>query len=368
MWWLIVFLQDVNAPQVKLFMSVLKFLLLPFAMLYDMITSIRNHLYDRQLKPSARYDFPVIGVGNLAIGGTGKTPMVEHLIRLLSAHTKVATLSRGYGRKTNGLRFANEQDTAFTIGDEPMQLYSKYGNQVIVAVCEDRALGIPSILQEFPECGVILLDDALQHRRVTPGFMILLTDYSRPFYSDHVLPYGRLREGSEGALRADVIVVTKCPHDISEEEMMTMENAIHRTAHRPVYFSTIRYSDPVAVNGATSLSANVVLVSGIANPMGLEQHIRRNFNLLRHFEFRDHHVYSKHDMEIVADFVVKQNAPVSVITTEKDLVKLTVNKLRATMEKLDLFYLPIEMEFIRNGKDFDTLVLDYLKRATPLQA
>lgn len=346
-------------------MSVFKFLLLPFAMLYDLATGIRNSLYDRQLKPSANFDFPVIGIGNLAVGGTGKTPMVEHLIGVLSPFTKIATLSRGYGRSTKGLRFAGADDSAETIGDEPMQLYSKHGSRIIVAVCEDRAYAIPHILQQHPECGAILLDDALQHRRVRPGFMILLTDYSRPFYRDHVLPYGRLREGREGALRADVIVVTKCPHEITEEEMMTMENAIHEVAHKPVYFSTIRYSDPVAVNRTVALSTRVVLVSGIANAAVLEDYVRKNFTLLHHFRFRDHHAYSISDIERIAHFVVKQNQPVSVITTEKDLVKLTAQKLKPFTDKINIFYLPIEMEFIRNGKDFDTLVLDYLKRATP---
>ncbi len=347
-------------------MSVFKFLLLPFAMLYDMITGLRNKLYDRQFKPSARFDFPVIGIGNLAVGGTGKTPMVEHLIRLLGLHTNVATLSRGYGRKTKGFRFASSTESARTIGDEPMQLYSKYGPRVVVAVCEDRAFAIPHILQQHPECGVILLDDALQHRRVTPGFMILLTDYNRPFYTDHVLPYGRLREGPEGALRADVIVVTKCPQAISEEEMMMMENAIHKVATKPVFFSTIRYLEPVAVTGsAASLSANVVLITGIANPIVMEHHVRNTYNLLHHFKFRDHHHYSTRDVYNVVDFVEKQNVPVSVITTEKDRVKLIAAPLRPAIEKLSLFYLPMEMDFLRNGKDFDALLLDFLKRATP---
>jgi tetraacyldisaccharide 4'-kinase len=355
----------VKIPQVKAFMSVFKFLLLPFAMLYDLVTGIRNSLYDRQMKPSARFDFPVIGIGNLSVGGTGKTPMVEHLIRLLASYTRVATLSRGYGRKTKGLRFAGSQDSAETLGDESMQLYSKFGNRVIVTVCEDRAFAIPNILQAYPDCGVIVLDDALQHRRVTPGFMILLTDYNLPFYTDHVLPYGRLREGREGALRADLIVITKCPHDISEEQMMNMENAIHQVAHKPVYFSTIRYSDPVGVNGTAALSTSVVLVSGIANATVLEHYVAKNFTLLHHFRFRDHHNYSTRDLEKMSDFISKQSQPVSVITTEKDLVKLTAQKLRPYTNTLNLFYLPIEMEFVRNGKDFDTLVLDYLKRATP---
>ncbi|QOI98588.1 MAG: tetraacyldisaccharide 4'-kinase [Flammeovirgaceae bacterium] len=346
-------------------MSVFKFLLLPLAMLYDVVTSIRNSLYDRQLKPSARFDFPIIGIGNLAVGGTGKTPMVEHLIRLLSSRVKVATLSRGYGRKSSGLRFAGKQDTPATIGDEPMQLFSKYGNQIVVTVCEDRAFAIPHILQEHPEVGVIVLDDALQHRRVTPGFMILLTDYHRPFYADHVLPYGRLREGREGALRANVIIVTKCPHDISEEQMMIMENAIHTVAHRPVFFSTIRYGEPVPAADAGTFIPDVVLVSGIANPMVLENYVVKNFTLLHHFRFRDHHNYSTAELRKIVNFISKQTKPVSVLTTEKDVVKLIANNNRFWAGKLNLFYLPIEMEIIRNGKDFDTLVLDYLKRATP---
>jgi tetraacyldisaccharide 4'-kinase len=360
-----IFARVQNAPQVNVFMSVFKFLLLPFAVLYDLVTGIRNSLYDRQIKPSARFDFPVIGIGNLAVGGTGKTPMVEHLIGVLSSSVKVATLSRGYGRQTKGFRIAGAQDSAKTIGDEPMQLYAKHGNRVIVAVGEERALAIPQILQEFPECGAIVLDDAFQHRRVKPGFMILLTEYNRPFYADHVLPYGRLREGREGALRADVIVVTKCPHAIAEEEMMVMENAIHQVAQKPVYFATIRYNDPVPSSEQAVFSTRVVLVSGIAHADTLEHHMAKNYSLLHHFQYRDHHNYSVRDVQKIAGFVAKQKPPVAVITTEKDWAKLTAPEFKPYTQRLNLFYLPIEMEFIRNGKDFDALILDYLKRATP---
>lgn len=352
--------------QVKSFMSVFKFLLLPVAMLYDVVTGIRNRLYDLGWKPSARFDFPVIGIGNLAVGGTGKTPMAEYLLRLISPRARVAALSRGYGRSTKGFRVAKPGDTAETIGDEPLQLFTKFGDRVLVAVGEDRALAIPVILQEHADCEVLLLDDALQHRRVKPGFMILLTEYNRPFYDDHLLPYGRLREGPEGATRADVIIVTKCPATISEDEMMTMENAIHRIAHRPVYFSKIRYGEWQASNPNKAVvpSGRVVLVSGIANAALLEAHIRKSYILIRHFEFSDHHHYSVRDAKTIADFVSSQPEPVSVITTEKDYVKLAGPKLNDIMRRLPLFYLPVEMEFIRNGKDFDTLILDYLKRAT----
>jgi tetraacyldisaccharide 4'-kinase len=162
-------------------MSVFKFLLLPFAMLYDVITSVRNRLYDLKFKASTSFDIPVISVGNLVMGGSGKTPMVEHLIRILEAQYKITTLSRGYGRKTKGFRIASQNETAATVGDEPLQIYKKFSDTVHVVVCEDRALAIPLLLQEFPETQVVLMDDAFQHRRVVPGFSVLLSEYGRPF-------------------------------------------------------------------------------------------------------------------------------------------------------------------------------------------
>ena len=192
-------------------MILLRILLFPFSWLYYLITQIRNRLYDRGLKPSVKFELPVICVGNLTVGGTGKTPMIEHLIRLLQNRFKVATLSRGYGRATKGIRIAGPSENASTIGDEPFQFYTKFGKRITVAVGEERALAIPTILQECSDTQIILLDDGFQHRKVSPGFSILLTDYHRPFYNDFLLPSGRLRESRWGAERADVIVVTKCP-------------------------------------------------------------------------------------------------------------------------------------------------------------
>jgi tetraacyldisaccharide 4'-kinase len=344
-------------------MSFFKILLLPFAMLYDLVTDLRNRMYDMKWKPSAEFDFPVIGVGNLAVGGTGKTPMVEYLIRLLSPKMKVATLSRGYGRKTRGLRFASGKDTALTIGDEPLQLYKKYGSHVAVSVCEERAFAIPHILDQHPGTKVILMDDAFQHRKVKPGFSILLTEYSRPFYEDHVLPYGRLREGPEGAMRTDVIVVTKCPTHTSEESMIEIEKKIRQITLKPVYFSTIRYGEPRPFFNATQEPAKqVVLVSGIAHHELFEQHIRKTYDVLRHFVFRDHHFYSAKDLKEIETFLRQQDKAVSVITTEKDMAKLEDEKLKPYISRWSLFYLPIEMEFVRSGKDFDALVLDFINR------
>lgn len=341
-------------------MSVFKFLLLPFAVLYDLITTVRNRLYDRNYKPSVSFNIPVISVGNLAVGGTGKTPMVEHLIRLLSANHKIATLSRGYGRKTKGFKIATDADTASTIGDEPYQIYKKYSSVVHVAVGEDRALAIPSVLQEHDGTDTIILDDALQHRSVNPGFSILLTEFNNPFYNDYLMPYGRLRESPGGAKRADAIVVTKCPAHIDDDVAMEFEHNIRQYADKPVFFSTVRYTDPVAFGNTEAFSSNVILLSGIANAFVLEAYVRKTFNLIKHFEYRDHYNYSVEDIQKIETFA-KQQGEVSILTTEKDYVKLERTELKPVLARLPIFYLPIEAEFIRNGKDFDALVLSFME-------
>lgn len=343
-------------------MSVFKILLLPFAMLYDLVTDIRNRLYDQGLKPSTSFDVPVIGVGNLAAGGTGKTPMVEYLVRLLAGNRPVATLSRGYGRKTRGFRMVNVTDDASTVGDEPWQLYDKYHDRITVSVGEERALAIPLLVHELPDEPVIILDDSFQHRRVKPGFQVLLTEYGRPFYDDYVLPYGRLREGPEGASRADVIVVTKCPDNLEEEAIMNIEKEVQTYSTRPVFFSHIRYGEPAAFgNHQEPFNPRVVLVSGIANHGVLEAYVRRHFDLVKHVVYRDHHRYTVSDVQSIATWMRQQSAPVCLLTTEKDKAKLHDPRFADILRGLPIFYLPIEMEFLRNGKDFDTLVTSFIE-------
>jgi len=345
-------------------MSVLKLLLWPLAVIYDVVMNIRNQLYDLKLKPSVAFDIPVISVGNLAVGGTGKTPMVEYLIRLLGSSYKLATLSRGYGRKTKGFRLTTAADTAKTVGDESYQLFTKYGNEVTVSVCEDRAFAIPHILDLRPDVQVVLLDDAFQHRRVIPGFSILLSEYSNPFYKDHVLPFGRLREGPEGANRADAIIITKCPSNLGENEMMKMMHEVHKFSNKPVFFSTIRYGEPTPLLGHQQPFVNqVVLLSGIALTAPLVDYAEKNFSLIRHFEYRDHYFYTKKDLQELEAYISQyKDGPLCVITTEKDKVKLESAELRDITGRLPVFYLPIEMKFIRNGKDFDMLVQDFTTR------
>lgn len=336
-------------------MSILRILLFPFAILYDAVTTVRNRLYDRGSKPAASFDIPVIGVGNLSVGGTGKTPMIEYLIRLLMAHGHIATLSRGYGRNTKGIRIASDLDDASTIGDEPFQFYRKFKDQVVVAVGEERAFAIPHILQVHPEISVILLDDAFQHRRVKPSFQILLTDYHHLFTRDHLLPAGRLREARRGASRANVIVVTKCPTNITEEKMIEISSAIRKYSEKPVFFTGIGYGNLKPAGKASPYKPqNVVLISGIADPAPLRNHIGNNYTLIRHFSFADHHVYTESDVQRICDVASKANAV--VVTTEKDVVKLDAGRFSA--RGVSLFFLPIEVLFLKNGKEFDEMVLN----------
>jgi tetraacyldisaccharide 4'-kinase len=343
-------------------MFLFRILLFPFAILYDMITRVRNYFYDHGLKPSASFDVPVICVGNLAVGGTGKTPMVEYLVRLLSVQGHVATLSRGYGRKTKGMRVAGEMDNAATLGDEPFQLYKKFSGKVIVTVGEERALAVPVIVDRFPQTNVILMDDAYQHRRVTPAMSILLTDFNRPFYNDYLMPTGYLREARKGASRADAVVVTKCPDGISEEKLMQVESQIRQYVQRPVFFSTIRYENPLPFGGhREKLKEKVILVSGIANPAPLKNYVASNFILVKHVALRDHHTYGLSDIEKIKE-LVGDNNDVSILTTEKDMVKIAQDNLKTLVETLPFFYIPMEVSFIKSKSDFDEMIKNTLTR------
>lgn len=340
-------------------MAFLKILLFPFAILYDAVTSIRNRLFDAGVKPSASFDFAVIGIGNLSAGGTGKTPMIEYLVRLLSDHANVATLSRGYGRRTKGVRIAGTTDNPTTIGDEPYQFFSKFSDTAVIAVGEERAFAIPHIIDQYPEINVVLLDDAFQHRQVRPSFQILLTDYHHLFVNDHLLPAGRLREARRGAKRADVVVVTKCPPNTSDDKMIAISSAIRRYSDKPIFFTTIGYGDlkPVTPD-APYKPQQVILVSGIADASPLERYVNSNYQLVRHFNFGDHHAYSPNDLRRISDAALIAQAV--VVTTEKDVWKLDPESFRRS--GVALFFLPIEIRFLKNGKEFDEMVLNAARK------
>lgn len=332
----------------------LRRLLYPVSHLYRLVTSVRNKLYDNGQFKSFAFDRSLISVGNLAVGGTGKTPMVAYLIEKLKDKYAVATLSRGYGRKTKGFRIAGPQDSARTLGDEPYQYFTTWPDDITVAVGEDRSLAVTHILAEKPEVSVILLDDAFQHRRVKPQFQILLTTYQNPFWNDTLLPSGNLRENKKGAKRANALVITKCPANLSS----TMRTAYINEAKSylktdvPILFSTINYLNPEplfpALNGLEARGA-VILVTGLANPAPLERYVSQHFILLAHYKYSDHHTFTQSNIQQLQDAyqaAVSQYPKLVVLTTQKDAMRLLDSKIIDMVKKLPIYYLPIKMKFL----------------------
>ncbi len=335
-------------------MSGLKLILLPFAVLYNLLTRLRNHLYDIGQKPSFSFETMVISVGNLTVGGTGKTPMIEYLVRLLKKKYKLAILSRGYGRHTKGFRLATTADDASTIGDEPYQYFLKFGPEVQVAVCAERALAIPTLLNLADPPQVILMDDAFQHRSVVPHLSILLTAYSNPFYNDFLLPFGRLREARKGAARADAIVVTKCADSI-EAGMHIYHSVKNYAGDKPVFFSGLNYRPALPFHPNSEWGRRVLLVTGIASTNALIEYVTTRFEMVKHLQFADHHHYTRADIAKIEATAGELKADV-VLTTEKDWVKLKSSELMAVMKTKKWFYLPIETQFINCGAEFDAMV------------
>lgn len=346
-------------------MNVLKLLLYPFAVIYNGVMRFRNHLYDIGHKPVFDFDVAVIAVGNLNVGGSGKTPMVEYLVQLLGSRFPTVTLSRGYKRETTGYRIAGKEDTARSIGDEPFQIFRKFGDLVHVAVGEDRVYAIPNILLEFPETRVLILDDALQQRSIRPSLSILLTSFERPFFQDYLLPFGRLRESRSGARRSDVVVVTKCPADLSEEVQRQFRQRIQRHAgDKPVFFTSVSYGDPVPARRDHQPPAErVVLITGIANAEPIKTHCTSRYQILRHFRFADHHRYSRADLEEFERYCQSQTGPVALITTEKDMTKIDCPEFAGFLGRQEWFSLPIRQVFLQDGSKFDTLVAGAVQRA-----
>ncbi|MFD2565187.1 tetraacyldisaccharide 4'-kinase [Aquimarina rubra] len=335
-------------------MDLLRKILLPIVPFYYLVTWLRNKLYDLGIKKSVSYNFPVIAVGNLSVGGTGKSPMVEYLIRLLKDKVTLATLSRGYKRETKGFQLVQIGSTAKEVGDEPLQFKTKFTN-VAVAVDADRRNGISSLIQLNPKPEVILLDDAYQHRKVKAGFYILLTPYYDLYCDDIVLPTGNLREPSKGADRADIIVVTKCPNDLGDEarEMITKKLKIKTT--QTLLFATIDYGDDIiSVSGERSVQSlkNIpfALVTGIANPQPLVDYYQSLGLDFTHIKYPDHHNFTKTEIEQLKKYTC-------ILTTEKDYVRLV-----GGFSEDVLWYQPIEMKFIEDAEVFDNVILDYIKK------
>ncbi|WP_242928072.1 tetraacyldisaccharide 4'-kinase [Pontibacter vulgaris] len=334
----------------------LKLLLWPFAFLYGRIMAVRNLLYDAGLLPSRRFGLPVIAVGNLTVGGTGKTPHVEYLLRLLQSYS-IATLSRGYKRTTKGFILADNSSTAAILGDEPFQYHQDFP-EVAVAVCEDRVKGVELLLKAKPNVEVVVLDDAMQHRPIRPSFNILITDFFRPFYKDLVMPAGLLREPKAGAKRADVIIVSKCPANLPAAQRESITASIKKYSKAPVFFSGYTYGAPVGIGSESSINNDVILLTGIANAMPLKQQLQQQgYTILEHINYPDHHLYTSQDLLKLKEQIHKYKSQnISIITTRKDAVKLESGELSEMTRLLPIFYIPIEVELLEKQEEFDSMI------------
>ncbi|WP_448700291.1 tetraacyldisaccharide 4'-kinase [Mucilaginibacter sp. AW1-3] len=345
----------------------LRWLLLPFSWLYALVIIIRNWCYDAGLFKSQGFDVPVISVGNLDIGGAGKSPMTEYLIHLFKSDYKLATLSRGYGRKTKGFLTATATATAAQIGDEPSQFKHKF-RDITVAVCEKRVIGVENLKADHD---LIILDDAYQHRAVKPGFSILLFDYSRVFEPHFLLPAGNLREPFGGRKRADVIVVTKCPVQLSGIRKEKIKARINPFANQQLFFAGINYGALQDMSGNSSgltidTNTTVFLLTGIANPLPLVNELEKRSKQVIHHNYPDHHPYTlKNITKLADDFKGCAAQKKLVITTEKDAQRLGEQALQHTVKQLNILVLPIQIGFLDGeGQQFDQTIKNYVREHT----
>lgn len=337
-------------------------LLLPLSGLFWIGVSLRNLAYKTGLLRSVRFRNPVICVGNLSVGGTGKSPHVMMVADILKDEFQTAMLSRGYGRKTSGLVIANYSSKVYDIGDEPLQFFNRFKNKIVVAVSESRVIGIRHLVN-FYKSEVILMDDGFQHRQVRPGFSILLTDFNDPYTSDYLLPAGNLREPRSGAKRADIIIVTKCPDAFSVKKRDAILHKIHPKPRQKVFFSKVVYSNS-AIGHRFTLESDewgeyeVVLVTGIAKAKPFVDFVKLRFKTVHHMEFSDHHNFSIADVQRIDDEFDKIPALHKIIlTTEKDYMRLKDES--ALIE--NLFYLPIEVE-LNDFDGFRDKLLNYVRK------
>lgn len=338
-----------------------RWFLLPFSLIYQGIIIIRNLLYDYHLLKSKSYRTPTLVIGNLAIGGTGKSPMTEYLIALLKDQYKIATLSRGYGRKTKGFRTVEIESQAIEVGDEPLQFKRKFP-MITVAVSEDRCAGM-DVLQH--EHDLIILDDAYQHRKLTPGFSILLFEYNSLFKPLLTLPTGDFRDDIRASKRANIILITKCPSSLDASDKMRIEQRIRPYNACPIFYTQISYSLPKQIDGsnyaADVMNQDVLLFTGIANPQPLLQYLELKGNRVTLIQFPDHHNYTDADFKKIIDAYHRiESADKIIVTTEKDRQRVHI----ASFLNLPLVYIPIGLQFIdHQNSTFDHFIMNYLHHA-----
>ncbi len=348
-------------------------LLLPVSALYGLVVGVRNILFDLGIRKSESFDLPIICIGNLTVGGTGKTPHTEFLVSQLYEKFHIAVLSRGYKRKTRGFQIADMESTAKEIGDEPYQIKQKFPG-ITVAVCRQRAKGIKQLLadkgQTPPE--VILLDDAYQHRRVKAGLNILLTDYNRPIYNDCLMPTGRLRESFGGRRRAHIVVVTKCPSNLSAEEAKRIEQALRLQKEQKLFFSTLNYGSLISVWGDTqrelstlSAETQVFLLTGIAHPEPIMDKLKSTGVKITSIRYPDHHHFTPGDISHINKIFnsMKKNGEAIIITTEKDASRLKFCQGLSESVLKHLYYLPIEIKILNNEQStFNHIINEYIRQ------
>lgn len=353
-------------------MNYKKFLLLPFSFLYGCVVYFRNILYDTDvLFHTTEFDIPIISVGNITAGGTGKTPHVEYLVKLLKDEFKVATLSRGYGRNTKGYVLAHAGSSSNEIGDEPKQYKQKFPD-ITVAVCEKRVVGVRTILLDHRSVNTILLDDAFQHRAIKPGLSILLVEYSHLFQPNYLLPAGTLREWTYGSERADIIVVTKTPKIFSAMERRRAKELYQLQPYQTIYFSYIKYEEPLPIWDSTPISHtmkyyfekgyHIIALTGIANPEPMLEYLKTHSKNVISAAFPDHHYFTQKDILYVKGLYdeIKESNKI-ILTTEKDSMRLIKSGF-PLLQNLPVFYIPIEIAFHNNDNvEFDKQVIKYVK-------
>ena len=337
-------------------MKILRFILFPFAIIYDIVTTVRNFFFDVGFFKQTSFKIPVIVVGNLSVGGTGKTPQIEYLIRLLKDDFKTAVLSRGYKRKTEGFVLLNNSHSAEDVGDEPLQYFKKFKN-INVAVDANRVAGITNLISNnSPE--VVLLDDAYQHRKVKGSFYILLTKYSDLFTDDFLLPTGNLRESRSGAKRADVVLVTKCPDDLSEVSKNEVLRKLKKY-QKKVFFTTISYDEKTSGNSQVSVNElsdyEIVLITGIANPTPLLNFLKDKNISYKHLKYPDHHHFTTKEIDLIKQtYSSLKSTKKMILTTEKDYVRL-----ESRLEEVS--YLGIQTSFLESNEEFNSMIINHIK-------
>ena len=350
-------------------MRIKKILLYPFAIIFGIITSIRNLLYDWKILKSTSFDVHTICVGNLAVGGTGKTPHVEYLIKLLKSEFNIATLSRGYKRKTSGFILATNSSKASDIGDEPLQYKSKNPN-LIVSVGADRVNGVKKLLGLENPPKIIVLDDAFQHRALNCELNIIISDYSNLYFNDSMMPVGHLRESKIGINRADIIIISKTPENVTAIDIRNISKDLKLLAHQQVFFSWLKYGELYGYqNPLDTISTlndlfryRIVLFTGIGNPLSLVTYLREYASDVAHIQYSDHHNFTIEDISDIRNKLDEfEGGNKIIVTTEKDAMRLKGTELDDIVNHLPLYIIPIEVDFKDKNQEFNEIILNYVR-------